>query len=250
MNAAMTAVVGIKVRDRGVIKKVGTGGAALVDGDRVILEMDHMITFGVVYETSHLTPFIPPMRDMKTILRKADAADIRTIVRHEALSREGMTYWRGLIEAYRVPMKPLEVVCAFDQPKMTFTYTADERVDFRMLVKELSRRFHARVEMRQVGARDEAKLIGGVGLCGLVLCCASFLTEFHPVTMKMVRAQGLPLDDNKLLGLCGRLKCCLSYEYDEGVQPALIQPTRLSPTARPAPVPQEGSSLHGHPKPC
>ena len=234
MDIPMVSVAGIKVRDRGVIKKVGTGGTALVTGDRVILGMDHMITFGVVYETSHLTPFIPPMRDMKTILRKADGVDLNTISRHEARAREGMAYWRERIEAYRLPMKPYEVVCAFDHQKIIFTYTAEERVDFRMLVKDLARRFHARVEMRQIGARDEAKLIGGVGLCGLVLCCASFLTEFHPVTMKMVRAQGLPLDDNKLLGLCGRLKCCLSYEYEEPVQPALIQPTRSTSTPRPS----------------
>jgi len=241
MDAQMIAVAGIKVRDRGMIKKVGTGGVALGDGDRVLLEMDHAITYGVVYGRAFVTPFIPPMRDMKMILRKADAEDIETIGRHEARAREGTAYWRELIEAYRMPMKPVEVVCVFDQPKMIFTYTADERVDFRVLIKDLTRRFHALVEMRQIGARDEAKLIGGVGLCGLVLCCASFLTEFHPVTMKMVRAQGLPLDDNKLLGLCGRLKCCLTYEYDERVQPALIQPTRISSAARPAPVPQEGS---------
>jgi len=228
----MIPVAGIKVRDRGVIKKVGTGGAPLEEGDRVILEMERALTYGVVYGRTQVTPFIPPMRDMKTIIRKADDADLETIARQDARAREGLDYWRDLIEFYGLVMKPVEVVCVFDHPKMIFVYTTDGRVDFRMLVKDLTRRFHARVEMRQIGARDEAKLIGGVGLCGLTLCCASFLTEFHPISMKMVRAQGLPIDDNKLLGLCGRLKCCLAYEYYEaGNQPTLIQPTRVAPAS-------------------
>ena len=132
------------------------------------------------------------------------------------------------------------LVHSFDHPKVTFRFTANERVDFRVIVKELAGRFRARIQMQQVGARDEAKYLGGLGLCGLVLCCASFLTEFKPITMKMVRVQGLPLDDDKLLGLCGRLKCCLAYEYEEGSRalplhraadgPALIQPDRLPAT--------------------
>jgi cell fate regulator YaaT (PSP1 superfamily) len=216
MIAQGVSIVGIKVRDRGMIKKVGTYGVVLEDGDRVILEVEQEMTYGVVYGMTHGTPFVPPMRAMKTILRKANAEDLETIARHNARAAEGMAFWRELIDLYRIPMKPVEVVCAFDHPKMIFMYTAEERVDFRSLVKDIVRRFRARAEMRQIGARDEAKLLGGVGLCGLVLCCASFLTDFHPVTMKMVRAQGLPLDDNKLLGLCGRLKCCLAYEYEEG----------------------------------
>lgn len=239
MTAQGVSVAGIKVRDRGVIKKVGTGGIALETGDTVILEVDRDLTYGIVYGMTQVTPFVPPMRVMKSILRKADAADIETIARQNARAAEGMACWHDLIDLYRVPMKPVEVVCAFDRPKMIFMYTAEGRVDFRSLVKDIVRRFRARVEMRQIGARDEAKLLGGVGLCGLVLCCASFLTDFHPVTMKMVRAQGLPLDDTKLLGLCGRLKCCLAYEYEEGERfiPSrknlpLIQITPLSSTPK------------------
>ncbi len=180
MDIPFISVVGIKIRDCGVVKKVGAQDFALEDGDRVLLEMNRGMTYGVA----------------------------------------------------------VEVVPAFDHPKMTFTYTAEGRVDFRRLVKDLATRFRTRIQMQQIGARDEAKHIGGLGLCGLVLCCSSFLTEFNPVTMKMVRAQGLPLDDSKLLGLCGRLKCCLAYEYQEGVGPSgpggsgeglrLIQPERLS----------------------
>lgn len=232
MATSMVPVAGIKVRDRGLIKKVGTGGVTLEEGDRVILEVDHEATYGVVYDRARVTPFIPPMRDMKTILRKADDADIEAIARQDARAQEGLAYWRELIETYGLAMKPVEVVCVFDHPKMIFVYTADGRVDFRMLVKDLTRRFHARVEMRQIGARDEAKLLGGVGLCGLTLCCASFLTEFNPISMKMVRAQGLPMDDSNLLGLCGRLKCCLAFEYGEHMQPGLIQPSRLASAPR------------------
>lgn len=240
MDIPLVSVAEIKVRDRGVAKKVGARDFTLKAGDRVILEMNEEMTYGVVYGRPQRTPFIPPMRDMKTIIRKAAPEDLQTIVQHERLACEGMAYWRDLIDAYRLPMKAVEVVPAFDRPKITFMFTADERVDFRMVVKDLAGRFRTRIQMQQIGARDEAKHLGGLGLCGLVLCCASFLTEFKPVTMKMVRAQGLPLDDNKLLGLCGRLKCCLAYEYEEGFRSSrpstsgenfpLIQPERLSAT--------------------
>ena len=239
MDIPFVSVVGIKVRDRGMAKKVGAGDFALEDGDRVLLDMNQEMTYGVVYGRPQRTPFIPPMRDMKTIIRKANAMDLQAIARQQKLAGEAMAYWHELIEAYCMPMKAVEVVPAFDHPNMTFTYTAEERVDFRKLVKDLAARFRTRIRMQQIGARDEAKRIGGLGLCGLVLCCSSFLTEFTPVTMKMVRAQGLPLDDSKLLGLCGRLKCCLAYEYEEGIRPSgprspgeglrLIQPERLSP---------------------
>lgn len=240
MDIPLVSVAEIKVRDRGVAKKVGARDFALEAGDRVILEMNEELTYGVVYGRPQRTPFIPPMRDMKTIIRKADTADLQTIARHERLACEALAYWRDLIDAHRLPMKAVEVVPAFDHPKITFMFTADERVDFRMIVKELAGRFRTRIQMQQIGARDEAKLLGGLGLCGLVLCCASFLTEFKPVTMKMVRAQGLPMDDNKLLGLCGRLKCCLAYEYEDGFRSSspsasgkglqLIQPERLPAT--------------------
>jgi len=241
MDIPLVSVAAIKVRDRGVVKKVGARDFALEDGDRVILEMNEDVTYGVVYGRPQRTPFIPPMRDMKTIIRKASPADLQAIARQEQLAGEAMACWRDLIDRHRIPMKAIEVVPSFDHPKITFMFTADERVDFRVIVKELAGRFRARIQMQQVGARDEARHLGGLGLCGLVLCCAGFLTEFKPVTMRMVRAQGLPLDDTKLLGLCGRLKCCLAFEYEDGMRaapalrpagnPPLIQPERL-PAAR------------------
>ncbi len=230
VDIPLVSVAQIKMRDRGVVRKVGARDFALEAGDRVILEMNEDVTYGVVYGQPQRMPFVPPMRDMKTIIRKANPEDLQTIARQERLACEAMAYWCDLIDRHRIPMKAIEVVPSFDHPKITFMFTADERVDFRVIVKELAGRFRTRIQMQQVGARDEAKHLGGLGLCGLVLCCASFLTEFKPITMKMVRAQGLPLDDNKLLGLCGRLKCCLAYEYEEGVRPTLIQPERLSTT--------------------
>jgi len=226
----LVSVATIKVRDRGVLKKVGAGDAALHDGDRVILALSEETTYGVLYGRPQRLPFVPPMRDMTTILRKADAADCQAIARQERLAGEAMAYWRDCIDRFRLPMKAVEVVPAFDHPQITFRFTADERVDFRVIVKELAGRFRVRIQMQQVGARDEAKHVGGLGLCGLVLCCAGFLTDFKPVTMKMVRDQGLRLDDEKLLGLCGRLKCCLAYEHEDGERPTLIQPERLSAT--------------------
>ena len=235
-------VVGIKIRDRGEVKKFNAGEAVLAIGDRVLLDVAEELSYGVVYGAPQLMPFIPPMRVMQLIARKATSEDVAAIDRYERLASEGMKACREQAAALGLKMKLVEVFCSLHRRQMTFVYTAEDRIDFRELVRLLARRFGGRIEMRQVGARDEASLLGGVDTCGLVLCCASFLTEVKPVTVKQARLLGFPVDDPKLLGVCGRLKCCLLFEAMNNQAPspsssqssALIMPSR-SPQASPWP---------------
>lgn len=226
-------LVGVKVRDRGEVRKVGAGDAMLRIGDRVMLEMGGDLTYGVVYAEPYPMPFLPPMRVMKSILRKATAAELETIGRHERIAREGMVYCRERAATLGLEMKMVEVYCAFQRRELTFVYTAEERIDFRQLVRDLARRFGGRIEMRHIGAREEARRLGGVDTCGLVLCCAAFLTDFIPVSVKQARAEDISMSEGRLIGICGRFKCCLMFESQvaAGAAPpsqGLITPSRSS----------------------
>lgn len=230
---ASVRLVGLKVRNRGEMKKLGAGDVSLRLGDRVMLESDGELTYGVVCREPWPTPFIPPMRVMQSILRKATPDEWAAIDRHERLALEALVYCRERAAALGLRMKMVEVYCSFQRRQMTFVYTADERVDFRELVRDLARRFGGRIEMRQVGVREEARRLGGIDSCGLVLCCASFLTDVRPVTVKQARSLGLPVEDPRLLGVCGRLKCCLMFEAMESQNDtpkpqSLIRPTPAS----------------------
>ena len=233
-------LTGVKVRDRGEVKKMGAGAAALRVGDRVMLDVDGELTYGVVYTEPYPMPFTPPMRVMTSILRKATPEEAAAISRHEHLTREAIAVCRQQAVALGLRMKLVEVYCSFHRRQMTFVYTADDRIDFRELVRALARRFGGRIEMRHISAREEASRLGGIDTCGLVLCCASFLSEIRPVTVKQTRALGLPVDDPRLLGLCGRLKCCLLFEAIDARENTtsgqdLITPSRAPQTpARPS----------------
>ncbi len=229
---SVVRIVGVKIRDRGEVKKFDAGESHLSVGDRVLLDVAGELSYGVVYGAPQAMPFIPPMRVLQPISRKATAEDVATIDRYERLASAGMKACREQAIALGLRMKLVEVFCSFHRRQMTFVYTAEDRIDFRELVRLLARRFGGRIEMRQVGVRDEASRLGGIDTCGLVLCCAAFLTEVKPVTVKQARGMGLPVDDPKLLGVCGRLKCCLLFEAMES-QPsssskssALINPAR------------------------
>lgn len=228
---ATVTVAGIKIRNLGEIKTLATAGLSLRVGDRVMVEQYGDLTYGVVHIPSHAMPFIPPMRMMRSILRKATDAEAAAIERHEQMGREGMAYCRERAGALGLQMKLVEVFCSFRRREMTFVYTAEDRVDFRQLVKDLARRFGGRIEMRHIGLRDEARRLSGVDSCGLVLCCATFLTDLKPISVRQALNQGLQPNDSRLIGVCGLLKCCLMFERqaDKGgasaVQP-LIQPTR------------------------
>ena len=225
-------LVGVKVRNCGEIKKLGTAGSSLRKGDHVLLEADGEVTYGVVHTEPYSTQFIPPMRVMKSILRTPNVEELGLIARLERLSQEATAYCRTKAAELRLSLKLVEVYGAMHARQLTFVYTADERIDFRELVRDLARRFGGRIEMRQVSAREEAKRLGGIDTCGLVLCCTSFLTDVKPVTAKQAKKMDLPIDDPRLLGVCGRLKCCLMFEMMDAqgkiaphAQP-LITPTR------------------------
>jgi len=228
----------VKIRDRGEVKKLDAGDLLLRTGDRVLLEADGEVTYGVVYTAPYETPFIPPMRVLKPILRKANGEDAALVSRLERLSQEAMAYCRTKAGEMKLRLKLVEVYGALQRRQLTFVYTADDRIDFRELVRDLARRFGGRIEMRQVGVREEARRLGGLDTCGLVLCCTSFLTEVKPVTVKQARTMGLQVEDPRLLGVCGRLKCCLMFEMMDAQgavsQPAqkLITPSRSTPPVR------------------
>lgn len=228
----------VKIRDRGEVKKLDAGNLPLRTGDRVFLEVDGEVTYGVVYTAPYETPFIPPMRVLKPILRKANGEDAALVSRLERLSQEAMAYCRAKASEMKLRLKLVEVYGALQRRQLTFVYTADDRIDFRELVRDLARRFGGRIEMRQVGVREEARRLGGLDTCGLVLCCTSFLTEVKPVTVKQARTLGLQVEDPRLLGVCGRLKCCLMFEMMDAQGAAsqsvqkLITPSRPTPPSR------------------
>lgn len=225
------AVVGVKVRDLGEVKKTRTDDHTIKIGDWVLLDMDAEQTYGKVYLAPQFLPFSPPMRVMRKIIRKATEEDQHQIARQQKLAREGEEFCLERMAALGLNMTLVEVFGSCVQRSLTFTYTAEERIDFRQLVKDLARRFGCRIEMRQISTREEAARLGGVDTCGLVLCCASFLTDFKPVYPRGRADTPMNGMDSHRIGVCGRMKCCLLYE-EEGwtltrrkPQP-LIRPTR------------------------
>jgi cell fate regulator YaaT (PSP1 superfamily) len=226
-------LVGVKVRNRGEVKKMDSVGATLRTGDPVLIEVEGEVTYGIVYTEPYSTPFIPPMRAMKSILRKPTAEETALIARLERLSQEAATYCRMKATELGIHLKLVEVYGAMDRRQLTFVYTADDRIDFRELVRDLARHFGGRIEMRQVGVREEARRLGGIDTCGLVLCCASFLTDVKPISAKQAKTLELPIDDPRLLGVCGRLKCCLMFEMMDAQGRITPQTQRLITPTRP-----------------
>ncbi len=232
LTGGTVVVVGVNVRDCGEVKTARTTDPVLKVGDYVLLELENELTYGRVSSPPRSQPFSPPMRVMRSVLRKATAADEVAIARHKELSSAGKAFCQERALALGLQMKLVEVYGPLHQwTPLTFSYTAESRVDFRQLVKDLARRFSCRIEMRQISSREEARRLSGVDTCGLVLCCASFLTDFKPMTLKLSRRDAVPPGDSHRIGVCGRLKCCLIFESDDGPTsrssgPRLIQPTR------------------------
>lgn len=229
---SVVRLVSVKIRNRGDVKKMDAGALDMRVGDPVVVEFEGELTFAIVETAPHAMPFTPPMRMVKPLLRLPTGEERAIIQRHEQLTREGMTFCREQAATLGVRMKMVEVFAALDRRQITFVYTSDDRIDFRELVRILARRFHCRIEMRQIGVREEARRLGGVDSCGLTLCCTSFLTDFLPISVKQARKLGVAVDDPKLLGLCGRLKCCLMFEAMDAQQ--------LTP--RPSPLITPGSA--------
>ena len=224
-------VVSIKVRDYGEVRMARTEDETLTCGDFVILSLEGETTYGKVYSLPHRQSFTPPMRVIQSVTRKATAEDLQMIEQQAKISEEGISVCRARAEALGLQMKLVEVYGSLQRRVLTFCYTAESRVDFRQLVKDLARHFSCRIEMRQISSREEARRVSGVDTCGLVLCCATFLTDFKPVNLKLSRRESSWSGDSHRIGVCGRLKCCLMFEQDDWPSPKsqkqqLIRPSR------------------------
>ncbi len=181
-------------------------------GDYIIVEADKGEDLGQVNQVGPLLSKKKSEAELKSILRKPDKNDLAKLAENREKEKNAFVVCKQKIEKHGLKMKLVDVEYQFDNNKITFYFTAERRVDFRELVKDLAAQYKVRIELRQIGVRDEARRIGGYGICGRKLCCASFLKEFEPITTQCAKEQFLPLNPQKLSGVCGRLMCCLNYE--------------------------------------
>ncbi len=212
--AKLVTIVTVKFRNAGKQYDFDTGNFSLDVNDTVVVETNRGRTLGTVVRPPRTVAANEIPKDLKKVLRPATEADHNLARISAAKEDDAYAYCAQRIQQRNMPMKLVQAEYLFDGSKIIFYFTADGRVDFRELVKDLAHHFHTRIEMRQIGVRDEAKLVGGIGICGRELCCGTFLTDFHPVSVKMAKQQGLALNPTKISGQCGRLLCCLGYEYE------------------------------------
>ncbi|MFQ5953366.1 MAG: stage 0 sporulation family protein [Candidatus Omnitrophota bacterium] len=206
-------VVLVQLRTAGEIKHFLTGGMKFDIGEKVIVEADRGLEYGeIASQTKSVTDVSSIEKPLRKIIRKANPWDEKQIAKNKAKTKDLMNICEQKIKEHNLPMKLVDAEYSFDRSKIIFYFTSESRVDFRDLVKNLASIFRVRIELRQIGVRDEARLLGGFGPCGRKLCCMSFLKNFNPVTIKMAKIQNLPLNPSKISGLCGRLMCCLGYE--------------------------------------
>jgi cell fate regulator YaaT (PSP1 superfamily) len=246
----MPDVVGVRFKSCGKIYDFAIDGLQVSKGDRVVVESEFGLSIGNVV--------VPPRpaesgdRELKRVIRLAAEGDFKQKADNETFAKEAMDFCLERIMARGLPMKLVCSEATLDRKRIVFYFTADGRIDFRELVKDLAAKFKTRIEMRQIGVRDKAKMVGGLGICGKELCCRLFLTSFEPISIKMAKQQELVLNTGKLSGTCGRLMCCLGYEYmeagaavasaAEGVrdkpvrEPAKTEAVQTEPVAKEGPV--------------
>ena len=207
-----TKIVGVKFADGGKIYDFSSNNLLVNIGDKVIVETVRGLDFGTVatpIKTIEREDADEPLKDVVRIATHQDLAQVKKV---QALNKKFLEETKRIVENSGLEMKIISCDTSFDEQKININFTSENRVDFRELVKELGSRFKARIELRQIGARDEVKIIGGLGPCGKVCCCREFLKDFEHVSIKMPKVQGLSLNPTKISGLCGRLMCCLEYE--------------------------------------
>ena len=208
----MTSVIGVRFKKAGKVYYFAPGQLAPAVGDYVIVETARGEECGEVAKPVHEVPDSKISKPLRPALRMADAIDLRRMEKNRADEKRAFDVCAERIEKHKLDMKLVDVEYTLDRSKILFYFTADGRVDFRDLVKDLAGVFHTRIELRQIGVRDESKMLGGLGICGQPFCCNRFLKDFQPVSIKMAKAQGLSLNPAKISGSCGRLMCCLAYE--------------------------------------
>ena len=210
----MTEVVSVKFKNRGKTYYFAAGGNSVSAGQDVIVETSKGLEYAQCVMGNHYVPdekVIPPIRP---VIRVATDNDRRVAEINKNREREALEICKRKIADHGLDMKLVDVECSFEGNKITFFFTSDGRVDFRELVKDLASVFRNRIELRQIGVRDEAKMLGGIGICGRPLCCSQFLDDFQPVSTKMAKIQSMSLNPSKISGTCGRLMCCLRYEEE------------------------------------
>ena len=210
----MTEIIGIRFKEVGKVYFFSPGKKKLNAGDKVIVETARGVECGEVVIPNRMVEDDRVVQPLKTIMRTVTDADLKTLEDNKAKEQEIMKVFVKKIEEHKLSMKAIDVEYTFDGSKILFYFTAESRVDFREIVKDLASIYRTRIELRQIGVRDEAKMLGGLGICGRPFCCSSFLGEFQPVSIKMAKEQSLSLNPTKISGTCGRLMCCLKYEQD------------------------------------
>ena len=210
----MTEVISVKFKDSGKAYYFAPEGIFAKEGDRVIVEMQSGKEMGTVSQGNHSVEDEDIVKPLRKVLRIANEKDFKKLEENKAKESEAFGICEEMIVEHKLDMKLVSVEYSFDGSRIVFFFTSDGRVDFRELVKDLAARFHTRIELRQIGVRDEAKMLGGLGICGQPYCCKRFLNDFQTVSIKMAKEQGLSLNPTKVSGSCGRLMCCLKYEQN------------------------------------
>ncbi len=210
----MALIVSIRFRDNGKVYDFAAGDLRPQVGDKVVVQTARGVECGEVVAACRDIPDAKLTAPLKPVLRPASAEDIRKAEENRKKERRAMATCQKKIAEHNLEMKLVDAEYTDDNSKILFYFTADGRVDFRELVKDLAGVFRMRIELRQIGVRDEAKILGGIGICGRPFCCAQFLPDFQPVSIKMAKEQGLSLNPTKISGSCGRLMCCLKYEQN------------------------------------
>ena len=214
----MVTVIGVRFRTAGKIYYFSPGKLEIKNGDHVIVETARGIEYGHVVLGNRDVEDNKVVQPLKAVIRMANKEDIAREEANRKKEKDAFKICQEKIRKHKLEMKLIDVEYTFDNNKILFYFTADGRIDFRELVKDLASVFKTRIELRQVGVRDETKIVGGIGICGRALCCHSYLSEFIPVSIKMAKEQNLSLNPTKISGVCGRLMCCLkneeeTYEY-------------------------------------
>ncbi len=221
----MKKIITLRFKSSGKTYFFDPGTLEIETGNYVIVETSRGIECGEVTQGVHAVPDTAVTKALKAVVRLADDADIRRAQQNREDEKKAFTLCEERILKHDLPMKLIDVEYTYTRNKILFYFTSDGRVDFRDLVKDLAGVFRTRIELRQIGVRDESKMLGGLGICGQPFCCSRFLKNFQPVSIKMAKEQGLSLNPAKISGSCGRLMCCLAYE-----QPAYEYLGRITPT--------------------
>ena len=217
----MTEIVSVRFRPGGKQYYFDPAGLTVAEGQSVIVETGKGLEYGTCVRRNALVEDSAVVQPLRPVVRLATEKDERQVRENRGREKEALRTCQQLVERHGLDMKLVQVEYSFDGNKILFFFTSDGRVDFRALVKDLAGIFRARIELRQIGVRDEARMLGGFGICGKPFCCAQFLDEFQPVSIKMAKTQNLSLNPTKISGTCGRLMCCLKYEqgaYEDAVK--------------------------------